>query len=551
MAARIPEDAGSLHLALRAEWVLTATVLGSAMAQLDATVVGIAQPAIGKEFHAQIAGLQWVSAGYLLTVAGLILLAGALCDRYGRRKIFVIGVTWFAVASLICATAPNIGLLIAARCPAGLGGALLTPGSLAILEASFAPEERGRAIGAWSGLGGVATALGPFVGGFLITAVSWRLIFLINSPIAAAVLYHLAALCPGNAGPRRDGLHRHRRKRAHRRRARGHLVRAHSGVERSTGRRPRWSAHWSSACVALVAFIIVELHVRAPIVPLDIFKSRQFSATNVTPPMLVPFYFLVGQWGGPDRVAATFKLVVYTLVGSLLMLAAAVATGVTGRATPSRSPSRGSPRAAQRGPAAAAVRRLRAGLPDQDGGVPVQGWTPDAYRKMPMPALAVFSAVLSKVAAYGFLPIALPIFPGHAGLPDDHDALALAAVIYGSAQAFTQTNARLILGYPSLAQLSFITLGIFRWRGDRRPGRAPAAGPTTASSWRRFLLRRDAARELGRGLGATSATRRRGVPRAGPFHPVPDRCAGHARDAGLGELRGEFLILLGPSTRSS
>ena len=108
-----PED---LHLGTaRGRWVLTATVLGSAMAQLDATVVGIAQPAIGKDFHATIAGLQWVSAGYLLTVAGLILLAGALCDRYGRRRIFVIGVAWFAVASLICAVAPNIGLLIAAR----------------------------------------------------------------------------------------------------------------------------------------------------------------------------------------------------------------------------------------------------------------------------------------------------------------------------------------------------------------------------------------------------------------------------------------------------
>jgi MFS family permease len=168
--------------------VLTATVLGSAMAQLDATVVGIAQPAIGKDFHATIAGLQWVSAGYLLTVAGLILLAGALCDRFGRRLIFVIGVAWFAVASLICAIAPNIGLLIAARMLQGVGGALLTPGSLAILQASFAPEERGRVIGAWSGLGGVATALGPFVGGFLITAISWRLIFLINAPIAVAIL---------------------------------------------------------------------------------------------------------------------------------------------------------------------------------------------------------------------------------------------------------------------------------------------------------------------------------------------------------------------------
>ena len=151
VGARSSEDGGGLHLGTaRGKWVLTATVLGSAMAQLDATVVGIAQPAIGKEFHAQIAGLQWVSAGYLLTVAGLILLAGALCDRFGRRKIFVIGVAWFAVASLICAIAPNIGLLIAARMLQGVGGALLTP------EAS--PSSRPRSP-RWSA--GESSAHGP------------------------------------------------------------------------------------------------------------------------------------------------------------------------------------------------------------------------------------------------------------------------------------------------------------------------------------------------------------------------------------------------------
>lgn len=275
-----PPDAGGLHLATaRGKWVLTATVLGSAMAQLDATVVGIAQPAIGKEFHAQIAGLQWVSAGYLLTVAGLILLAGALCDRFGRRKIFVIGVAWFAVASLICATAPNIGLLIAARMLQGVGGALLTPGSLAILEASFAPIERGRVIGAWSGLGGVATALGPFVGGFLITAVSWRLIFLINVPIAAAVIFISLRHVPESRDPQATGYID----------IAGSALTITALVGISYGLIQGSSGHWSSPVVlgallvggvALVAFIVVELRVRAPIVPLDIFKSRQFSATN-------------------------------------------------------------------------------------------------------------------------------------------------------------------------------------------------------------------------------------------------------------------------------
>jgi EmrB/QacA subfamily drug resistance transporter len=259
--------------------VLTATVLGSAMAQLDATVVGIAQPAIGKEFHAQIDGLQWVSAGYLLTVAGLILLAGALCDRFGRRKIFVIGVTWFAVASLICAAAPNIGLLIAARGLQGVGGALLTPGSLAILEASFVPNDRGRVIGAWSGLGGVATALGPFVGGFLITAVSWRLIFLINVPIAAAVVFISLRHVPETRDPDATGYID----------IAGSALTVAALVGISYGLIQGSSGHWTSPVVlgalliggvALVAFIIVELNVHNPIVPLDIFKSRQFSATN-------------------------------------------------------------------------------------------------------------------------------------------------------------------------------------------------------------------------------------------------------------------------------
>src|SRR5579864_9531886 len=125
------------------------------MAFVDATVVGIAQPTIGREFHADVAGLQWVTIGYMLTLSGLLLLGGALGDRLGRRRIFTIGVVWFAAASLLCAVSPNITFLIIARTVQGIGGALLTPGSLAILEASFAPGDRARAIGAWSGLGGV------------------------------------------------------------------------------------------------------------------------------------------------------------------------------------------------------------------------------------------------------------------------------------------------------------------------------------------------------------------------------------------------------------
>jgi NADH-quinone oxidoreductase subunit M len=182
--------------------------------------------------------------------------------------------------------------------------------------------------------------------------------------------------------------------------------------------------------------------------------------------MLVPFYFLIGQWGGPDRVAATFKLVVYTLVGSLLMLAAAVATGVTADAGPDGGVSFSIERlanaeldtSAQRWIFAAFALAFLIKMP----AFPFHGWMPDGYGNMPLPVLAVFSGVLSKVAAYGFLRVVLPVFPDAAN--DYQDIillLALASILYGSAQAFTQTNLRLILGYSSIAQLGFITLGIF------------------------------------------------------------------------------------------
>jgi NADH-quinone oxidoreductase subunit M len=182
--------------------------------------------------------------------------------------------------------------------------------------------------------------------------------------------------------------------------------------------------------------------------------------------MLVPFYFLVGQWGSGDRTAATFKLVVYTLVGSLLMLAAAVATGVTADAGPDGGTSFSLAALAQvpleeteqRWIFAAFALAFLIKMP----AFPFHGWMPDGYRSMPLPALAVFSGVLSKVAAYGFLRVALPVFPDAV---EDFQTiillLALASILYGSIQAFTQTNARLILGYSSVAQLGFITLGIF------------------------------------------------------------------------------------------
>ena len=185
--------------------MLLATVLGSGIAFLDSTVVNVALPTIGEDLDAGISSLQWVVNAYTLTLAGFLLLGGSLGDHYGRRKVFVIGVVWFAAASLLCGLAPTDEALIAARALQGIGGALLTPGSLAIIEASFRREDRGPAIGAWSGLGGVTAAVGPFLGGWLVQAASWRLIFLINLPLAAVVVWVSLRHVPESRDPGATG----------------------------------------------------------------------------------------------------------------------------------------------------------------------------------------------------------------------------------------------------------------------------------------------------------------------------------------------------------
>jgi EmrB/QacA subfamily drug resistance transporter len=167
---------------------LLAAVVASGMVFLDATVVNVALPHLGAELRASTAGLQWTLNGYLLTLAAFVLLGGAVGDRLGRRRVFLVGVLAFTAASVLCGAAQHIGWLIAARFLQGLGGALLTPGSLALLQSSFHPDDRGRVIGAWSGLAGVSTALGPFLGGWLIDTLSWRWIFFLNLPLAAVVL---------------------------------------------------------------------------------------------------------------------------------------------------------------------------------------------------------------------------------------------------------------------------------------------------------------------------------------------------------------------------
>ena len=171
---------------------LATAVLASGMAFLDTTVVNVALPRLGADLDASVSGLQWTVNGYLLTLAAFVLLGGALGDRFGRRRVFLIGVLWFTGASVLCGLALRTDWLIAARLLQGAGAALLTPGSLSLLQSSFHPDERAKAIGVWSGLSGVSTALGPLLGGWLIDALSWRWIFFLNVPLAVLVV--LAAL---------------------------------------------------------------------------------------------------------------------------------------------------------------------------------------------------------------------------------------------------------------------------------------------------------------------------------------------------------------------
>ena len=261
-------------------WVLLATVLGSGLAFVDSTVVNIALPSIGRDLHADAAGLQWTVNGYTLSLASLILLGGSLGDRFGRRRVFVTGVAWFAAASLLCGLAPNVYLLIAARVLQGIGGALLTPGSLAILEASFEPADRSKAIGAWSGLGGIAGALGPFLGGFLIEVANWRTVFLINLPLSAIVVAvawrHVPESRDPDAADRLDvtgavlgaiGL--------------GGLTYGFTAWPAMGPTSPVVLGTLAAGVAGLVGFVLAERRSHHPMLPLAIFRSRAFTGANL------------------------------------------------------------------------------------------------------------------------------------------------------------------------------------------------------------------------------------------------------------------------------
>jgi EmrB/QacA subfamily drug resistance transporter len=250
------------------------------MAMIDGTIVNVALPRIGEQFHASVAGLQWIVDGYLLSLAALVLVAGAFGDRYGRRRVYLIGIALFGAASLLCGLTPDTTLLVVARIIQGVGGALLTPGALAILQSGFVKDDRARAIGAWSGLGGVATAIGPLLGGALIQVWSWRLAFLINPPIAVLCIVMALKFVPESrdeeASGRPDLL------------SSAMVALGLAGITallvEAPGQgitNPLVLAAGIVGVLGLGAFVVLQLRARHPLVPPSLFANRTFTLANL------------------------------------------------------------------------------------------------------------------------------------------------------------------------------------------------------------------------------------------------------------------------------
>jgi EmrB/QacA subfamily drug resistance transporter len=264
---------------MKLPWVLIAAILGSTMPFIDSTAVNVSLPVLQRELHATTGQTQWVIEGYALFLSALILLGGALGDLYGRRKIFTYGVVLFAAASIACALAGSIEILIAARCVQGIGGALLTPGSLALISAAYSGEQRGRAIGLWSGFSALTSASGPIIGGWLTQEFSWRYVFIINIPVAILVLVVLQLGVPESRDESADrridvagaalatlGL--------------GLLV--YGLIAMNSGRITAEAVGTTIVGIAvLCAFVLFERRTPDPMVRCDLFASRDFSAANI------------------------------------------------------------------------------------------------------------------------------------------------------------------------------------------------------------------------------------------------------------------------------
>jgi len=266
--ARLPREAPATR---NGRWILAATILGSSMAFIDGTVVNVALPALQKALHANLADAQLVVESYALFLAALLLVGGSLGDIYGRRKIFAIGVALFSVASAWCGVAPGIVQLIVARGVQGIGGALLVPGSLALISANFSEKERGRAIGTWSGFTSITAAIGPILGGWFTEHGSWRWVFFINLPMGLAVLLLALWKVPesraGNQGQSFDwpgGLL---------------AVAGFAGIVFALIESKPVAA--AAGVIALIALLYREARAASPMIPLRLFRSRNFSGANL------------------------------------------------------------------------------------------------------------------------------------------------------------------------------------------------------------------------------------------------------------------------------
>lgn len=273
-------DEDGLRLATgRGRMVLAAAVAGSSVAMITSTVVNVALPELAEALDATTAGIQWVVNAYALALAALVLLGGALGDRLGRRRVFVIGTSLFGAASVAAAAAPGLGWLLAARAVMGVGAALLTPGSLAILEASFVEEDRGAAIGAWSGLGGVAAAIGPLLGGLLLDVAGWRPLFLVNLPVAAAAVVLARRAVPESRDRGTDGTHLDV----------AGTVTGVTGLGLLTFGLIRLGSASDALAVATVVtglgvlggFVLVERRSSSPLLPPSLFANRTFTVANL------------------------------------------------------------------------------------------------------------------------------------------------------------------------------------------------------------------------------------------------------------------------------
>lgn len=270
-SARVAPDAG--------RWVLAASILGSGMAFIDGNVVSVALPILQKDFGVPVSTAQWVVEAYALFLASLVLVGGALADRYGRRRLFVLGALVFAAASLACGLAPGAGALIASRAIQGVGGALLVPASLAMLGAAFPEKERGRAVGTWSAGTAIATAVGPALGGWLVQTISWRAVFLVNLPLAAAVVWISQRRVPESRNPESwpldltgavlatAGL--------------GLLVFGLIEAPTAGWASPRVWVPLALGAAGLIAFVAVETHKAHPMVPVGFFRKLTFTAANL------------------------------------------------------------------------------------------------------------------------------------------------------------------------------------------------------------------------------------------------------------------------------